>query len=298
MDFFKNIKPMLLNEEYKPFNDSEYLYELKFDGIRALIYVDKNEIIIKSRNNVILNKTFPELLNIKDIVKNKCIFDGEIVLMYEGVPSFSKIRERMSLKKSERIDYYKKNYPVTFVCFDILYENKNLIDLPLIKRKEILNKYKDNDYFVKSRVYDDGIKLFEFVKNNNLEGIVAKLKASEYIPNKRCNYWIKIKRMLEGIYFICGYKESDFVVSLLLGERKNNKYAYVSSVILSKKSKDFLLIKKCKICSNELIGFKDDSYIYIIPKYKCSVNYLEKTKNNHLRHAIFKKIINKSTKKG
>lgn len=297
MDFEK-IKPMLLSEKLEVFNDKKFLYELKFDGIRALILIDSEKIIIKSRNNIILNDKFPELLKIKNNIKKKCIFDGEIVLMHEGIPSFSKLRERMSLKKKDRINIFKENYPVTFVCFDILYENKSLIDLTLIERKKILDKYEDDDYFVKSRTYNDGIKLFKFVKNNNLEGIVAKLKTSKYIPNKRTDYWIKIKRTLEEEFYILGYKENDYVASLLLGEKHKNKFNYVSIVLISKKNKDFNLIKECKNTKNILNNFKDKTFTYIIPKYKCSVTYLERTKNNHLRHAVFNKITNKSTKKG
>ena len=76
---FEYLKPMLLSEENEPFNSDDYLYEVKFDGIRALIEIDKNKITIKSRNNTFLNNIFPELNNLKYITKKKCIFDGEII---------------------------------------------------------------------------------------------------------------------------------------------------------------------------------------------------------------------------
>lgn len=292
MDIFKNdkLRPMLLIEKTKPFNNKDYLYEIKFDGIRALIYIDKEKIQIKSRNGKIMNELYPELLNIKSITNNKCIFDGEIVLMDKGKPNFSKLLERNRLKNKNKINYYKENYPVTFVVFDILYENKSLIDLELINRKEILSKYNDNDYFIKSRVFDNGIKLFNIVKKNNLEGIVAKLKDSNYIPNKRTDNWIKIKNIKTDDYYICGYKEKDYVVILILGEKVNNKFIYIGKVTIGKKYKDYNLIKKCKQTNNYLTDFIDNSYVFINPKYICTIKYTKKTKNKHLRHPVFLKI--------
>ena len=290
----KSIKPMLLKEFKEPFNDKEYLYEIKFDGIRALIFVSKDEIIIKSRNGKILNDYFPELLNIKDNITKKCIFDGEIIVMEDNKPSFKKVQERLLIKNKRKIDYHIANNPSSFICFDILYENKNLTDLSLIKRKEILNKYKDTNIFIKSRVYDEGIKLFEIIKQSNLEGIVAKKKNSKYEINKRSINWLKIKNVKEDIFYICGYKEKNNIVSILLCDKN---YIYIGKIIIGKNSNEFNLIKKCKKINNRLKDFSDKSYTYIDFLYKCEVEYLEKTRNNHLRHPILKKII-KSTKKG
>ena len=288
----KNIKPMLLEETYKPFNDKNYIYELKFDGIRALIYVSKKDITIISRRGNILNKTFPELLEIKNNITNKCIFDGEIVLMEDSKPSFQKLQERMRLKNENKINYYKENYPVTFVCFDILYENKDLTKLPLIKRKEILSHYEDNNLFIKSKVVEDGIKLFNFVKKNNLEGIVAKLKTSEYIIGKRTKNWLKVKNIKEDDYIIGAYQEKEFVITLAMGKLINNQLHFISKVTIGKKHPDYQLIKLCKKTKNKFLDFNEEDYIYIEPKYTCTIIYLEKTKDGHLRHPVFKNIRN------
>lgn len=286
----KDIKPMLLHEENKPFDDENYLFEMKFDGIRALIYVSSEEIVIKNRKGFVVNDTFPELLEIKKYIKKECIFDGEIVLMQDDKPSFSKLQERALLKNKKRIEYFRNNYPVTFVCFDILYENKDLMNLPLINRKEILSKYDDNDLFVKSRVVDTkGKELFKFIKKNNLEGIVAKLKSSEYIPGIRTKEWIKIKNVHMEDFYICGYKDGEDVISVLLGEKVGKKYRFVSKVVVGKKRKDYKLIKSCSECKNYL-GEDYEDYIFIKPKYKCTIEFLERTNSNHLRHPVFRGI--------
>ena len=92
-DFLK-LNPMLLHEIDKPFNSEDYLYEIKFDGIRALILISNSKIIIKSRRGIILNDVYKELLSIKSISKDTCIFDGEIVILHEGKPAFSKLQEQ------------------------------------------------------------------------------------------------------------------------------------------------------------------------------------------------------------
>ena len=80
--------PMLLKSTKKPFNDKDYIFELKFDGIRTLIFVDKNNINIRNKRSDILNNRYPELISIKENVNKKVIFDGEIVTFIDGKPNF------------------------------------------------------------------------------------------------------------------------------------------------------------------------------------------------------------------
>ena len=125
-----------------------------------------------------------------------------------------------------------------FVCFDILYDGTLLINLSLEERKEILEKYEDNDIFIKSKyIKKDGKKLFNIVKKMNMEGIVAKKINSKYQINERSNDWLKIKNYQKGEFVVLGYinKENSYVISLLLGERLKGKLKYVGKVSLGKK---------------------------------------------------------------
>jgi len=288
---FLTLKPMLLKEIDKPFNDNNYFYELKFDGIRSLIYINKNEIIIKSRNNIILNDMYPELLEIKNIFNNECILDGEIILLDNNKPSFSKLQERIRLKNKNKIKEYSVNNPVTFVCFDILYKDKDLTNLPLIKRKEILNQYKDTNSFVKSVCYNDGLKLFDLIIKNDLEGIVAKRKDSIYTYNKRVNDWIKIKNFKEEKFYICGYSETkdSNLLSVILCEKMNDKYFCVGKMSYSNKNDYFDEIKNSKIINNYIENYNKNNTNYIKPIFKVKVSYIEKTKNGMLRQPFIKK---------
>ena len=264
--------------------ENKYLYEIKFDGIRALIYVNKNNISIRTRNNVDVTHLFLELHGIKNIVgRDTCIFDGEIVLFDKGRPSFSSLQKRLRIKNKDRIKAVSLDNPVQFVVFDIIYRNRDLTNKTLVERKKILDKYKDTDSFVKSKVYSDGEKLFTFVKKLELEGIVAKEKDSLYYVNKRSTVWIKLKNYQTDEFYIGGYVKNKTSYSLLLGEKKKNKLYYVGKIKVSN-NKD---ITK-EVLAKKKINNPFDNYesvgIFIEPNIKIIINYLEKTKSNMLRH--------------
>jgi len=290
----RDYTPMKLSEEDTPFDSPGFIFEIKFDGIRALIYAEPGKITIKNRNGFILNNYYPELLTIKDIVKEKCVFDGEIILMVNGNSSFNKLQERALLKDKNKINYFKENHPVTFVCYDILYEGKDITNLPLLKRKKILKKYRDTDYFIKTPyILERGIDLFNITKKHKLEGIVAKDKNSTYQINKRSKDWIKIKNWYDEEFFICGFieKEKGSLASLILGERKNNKIQYAGKVSIGKRNQEFIKIKKQRqLKRNYLTEFlSNDEFITLIePKLQCTVEFTEKTKAGRLRHPVFK----------
>lgn len=281
----RNFTPMLLKEIDKPFNSKKYYYELKYDGYRALIFVNKNEIYIQSRNENDITYLYPELSNIKKIVNKNVIFDGEIVIFENNKPSFNKISKRSKLKNKNIIKKESINNPVIFIAFDILYENKDLTNLPLIERKKILGKYQDTDFFIKSKVYlNNGIKLYNFVKRNNLEGIVIKDINGLYHINKRTSDFIKVKNIKSDNFFIAGYiNNNKYTSSLVLCEKYNNDYIYVGKVLISKKNniyKKILNIKKCK----NYLKIENNDITFIKPILSCKINYLERTKNGHLRN--------------
>ncbi len=286
----KNWSPMLLQEINKPFNSKDYIFELKFDGQRAIVFASPKEVIIKSRNYHDITYLYPELQSIKNLVNKNVIFDGEIVVFDNDKPSFQKLQERFRLKNKNTIKTYSEKMKVEFVCFDILYEDKDLTNLDLMQRKEILSKYKDNDVFIKNKYIDEkGIDLFKKVVKLDLEGIIAKKKDSKYIINDRNYNWIKIKNLKSENFYICGYneKKGSNVISLLLGEIKNNKYYFVGKVSMAKKRELYNKIKKLNVKKKSPFIDYNEEGNYITPKFKCKIKYLERTKSNHLRQPIF-----------
>lgn len=283
--------PMLLKEIKKPFDSNDYLFEVKFDGIRALIFVSPTELTIQSRNKKDITYLFPELKSISSIVDKKVIFDGEIVAFENGMNSFAKIQERIHLKKDEKIKIESFSNPVTFVVFDILYEDKDLTNLPLEYRKKYLNCYQDTDVFIKSKVINkEGKKLFKSVKKLGLEGIVAKAKWGKYHINKRTDDFIKIKNIQRDQFTIGGFeKKKNGILSLALGEFKNNSFHFVGKASIGKNHKLYNQILNKRLSKNYFCDFKENIN-YLKPDINCHVEYLERTKKNHLRHPIIKNI--------
>ena len=277
------LRPMLLEEVSKPFRDQDYLYEIKFDGIRAFIYVNKNEFKIISRNGNDLTKKYPELREIQSIVgKSNVIFDGEVIATRNGIPSFSLLQKRNRVKRVS--SDIMNDIPVYFIVFDILYDNVDLTNLSLDKRKKILGQYPDNSVFIKSRIYSDGLSLFKMVKKIGLEGIVAKKRKSIYLFGKRTSDWVKVKNIHVDNFIVHGYLEKTNTYSLLLGEYKNNKLKYVGKVSVNKSHEVMNTLKKMKKINNQFVNF-DEKATYIIPVKTVRIHYLERTKSDMLRHA-------------
>ena len=281
----KDIKPMLLGEVEEVFDSKEYLYEVKYDGIRVLVFVSKDKVVIRSRYGIDITGLFPEMKVLCKMVKGNVIFDGEIIMLDNNKVSFSKLQKRIHLKNKKTIEFLSKTNPVIFICFDVIYEGKDLINLSLLERKYVLSNYKDNDVFIKSTyVIGDGTKLFNAIKKLDMEGIVAKKINSKYLVNERSDNWLKIKNYKSGDFIILGYinKEESHVISLVLGEHLNKKIVYVGKVILGKKrnlADKILKMKKSKA----VVKIKDKDVIYIKPEIKCLIKYLERTENGLLR---------------
>lgn len=281
----KDIKPMLLGEVDEVFDSKEYLYEVKYDGIRVLVFVSKDKVVIRSRYGIDITGLFPEMKVLCKMVKGNVIFDGEIIMLDNNKVSFSKLQKRIHLKNKKTIEFLSKTNPVIFICFDVIYEGKDLINLSLLERKDVLSNYKDNDVFIKSTyVIGAGTKLFNAIKKLDMEGIVAKKINSKYLVNERSDNWLKIKNYKSGNFIILGYinKEESHVISLVLGEHLNKKIVYVGKVILGKKrnlADKILKMKKSKA----VVKIKDKDVIYIKPEIKCLIKYLERTENGLLR---------------
>ena len=287
----KILTPMLLTEEKEVFDSNNFLYELKYDGMRVLIYVSPNYIKIITRNKKDITNSFPELESIKKIVNSKCILDGEIICMDNGKISFSKLMNRLHTKNSYSINRLSVTNKATFVCFDIIYKDKDLTNLKLIERKKILNNIKDNDVFVKSfYVLKNGKKLFKSIKDMNMEGIVCKDINSKYEVGTRSKSWIKIKNFKIEKFYIGGFSYNNTnVFSVYLGEYKNKHLCYVGKVFISKKNNLFDILKNNIVSNNPFYDYNNDKIKFVKVNKTIEVKYIERTSTNHLRQPFYYK---------
>ena len=218
----KNISPMLLYET-QPFDDKDYIYELKLDGIRCLAYIDAKSVNLRNKRNKDVTAIYPELAEMNKCVKKRVILDGELVVLdKDGKPDFYALQRRSLMADSFKIGLSARNAPVQFVAYDIIYfDGQDLTDKPLTERKAILSKAVKEGYnlSVSRYIEEMGTAFFEIAKAQELEGIVAKRKGGLYHIGKRTRDWLKIKVMQDEDLLVLGYQpdEDGKVKDLILG---------------------------------------------------------------------------------
>lgn len=268
-------------------SNKNYIFEPKLDGYRAIAYINK-DINLISRNNLNLNSKFPELLNFRKNIKAKsCILDGEIVALDKNnVPDFSLLQ---------------RGNKTAYIVFDILMKDgKILTDLPLIERKKILNQTVKNGTKIEKNLFTkDGKDLWKVMIEKNYEGVMAKLENSKYYPGSRSKVWLKIKKLNTTDCIIIGYSESPrrTISSLLLGlYDSNKKLQYIGKVgtgftqeTLDNLEEKFKKLETTKSPTAEKIKSREILH-WLKPKLVCEVAFLEFTKDNHLRHSVFKRL--------
>jgi len=206
------IHPMLATLVDEPFDDSEWLFEIKWDGYRATAFIEADRVRLASRNQNDLTKAYPELQGIAQHVRARtAILDGEIVALDEqGRPSFSLMQQRTGVGEGgRRIRRTRDDIPVVYYVFDLLYlDGYNLMRVDLEKRKELLASIlAPGDCLRLSEHYvGRGIDVFNAAAKQGLEGIVAKQRRSCYEP-KRSREWLKIKITRRQECVIGGYTD-------------------------------------------------------------------------------------------
>jgi ATP-dependent DNA ligase len=203
----KEISPMLIASEAAPFDDPDWQFELKLDGERCLAWLSPEGTELRNKRHVLMNLKVPELCNLHKQARGRCILDGELFVMHNGAPDFSRIQKRSLLTNPFKISLEAKQNPATFCAFDMLFYDKNdLTGLPLHERRRILEtSFHENESFALSRVVmEQGAALFQLAKERGLEGVVAKRRDSVYQPGKRTRDWLKIKNLLDDDFVITG----------------------------------------------------------------------------------------------
>lgn len=301
MDIFesKNIKPMLISEMQDAFDSKEYIYELKLDGERCIAYLDSDNTELRNKRNVKMLPKVPELSNIHEQAKVRCILDGELIVIKDGKPDFFEIQRRSLMSNSFRIQLAASKFPATFTAFDILYyEDHEVTSLPLMQRKKLLEKaVKENERIAISRYIEEkGVAFYQLAEQNQLEGIVAKKKESKYYLDKRTKDWIKIKNLQDDDFVVCGYilKENN-VISIVLGKYSGKQLVYKGHVTLGVSTSDFNKIKSIpRTSAHPFIDLPsgNENAIWVSPELVCTVKFMMKTANDSMRQPVFKGLRN------
>ncbi len=219
------IHPMLATAIEKPFDSIEWLFEIKWDGYRAVAFIDGGQVRLVSRNQNDLSAQFPELSPLPKFVKAKrAILDGEVVALDDqGRPSFSLMQQRTGFRPGKSRLPRREGVPVIYYAFDLLYlDGFDLRRVPLEQRKQVLAEHiTPSDILHFSDHYPEkGLALFEAAAQKGLEGILAKKRNSLY-DETRSRDWLKIKITQRQECVIGGYTDPEgsreYFGSLVLG---------------------------------------------------------------------------------
>ena len=232
-----DVKPMLTTLVDGPFDDPKWLFELKWDGYRAIAEVDAGGVVLTSRRGNDLTPQFREMEDLVHAFRSlPVVVDGELcVLDDKGRPDFQALQSRE--KPETRGRTRRSPSPVTFVVFDVLYaDGRDVRDLPLEERKELLEKLivpKHGVMFSK-HVVGAGEKLFAQAERNGLEGIIGKVRSSPYRSGVRSREWVKIKAKRRQEFVIGGWTEPrgsrKGFGALLLGVYEQGEFVYSGHV--------------------------------------------------------------------
>lgn len=295
------IKPMLASLSKQPFNDKDWIYEIKWDGYRAVSEINKKEVKFYSRNGIDFKDRFPVIFKALSKMEHPCILDGEVVLLNsKGLPDFQKLQNYES----------HLDLPLIYYVFDILsLEGKNLKELPLIDRKQLLKKLLEDNELIRycDHIEEHGMAFLEEAKEKGLEGIIAKEKNSNYTENVRSKQWLKLKNIQSTEVVIVGYTEPN-------GARNN----FGSLVLATPQAKGWLyrghvgtgfsdnllasLFKKMKPLISKKSPFKEKVAVngkvtWLKPKLVADISYTEITKDKVFRHPVFIRLRDEKTSK-
>ncbi len=289
---------MLASLERHPFDSPNYLYELKWDGIRALATVQGGRTTLTDRNGRDITHVFPELAQIKLQGKHSgTVLDGEIVCLdKEGRPSFQLLRERLISPNSR-----SRSIHTNYIVFDVLYvDGAPVMNEPLHRRKTRLHQLLSSSELVQPCAYieREGEAFFHATCQLGLEGIVAKEKSSVYSPGKRSSAWLKIKRWRECEFAIGGYafggQRGELFASLLLGlYNKQGLLEYVGSVGAgftkpqAKQVYKSLTGRHTEVCPFNVLPSMQKFLFWCKPELVCQVQYGEFSTDGKLRYPVY-----------
>ncbi|HEV2754821.1 MAG TPA: non-homologous end-joining DNA ligase [Actinomycetota bacterium] len=310
-DPLPELSPMLATLVEEPFDSEDWIFELKWDGVRSLaVCSDETALISRNRNDITF--CYPELQDLHTrLVCLDAIVDGEIVAMSGGRPSFEKLQSRINLQNPRDIEQAVKTIPVTYVVYDLLYlDGKSVMERPLDERKEMLDALAvpSERVQVSHCSPGEGVALFEFARANRIEGIVAKKSSSVYRPGKRSRDWQKVKTTWEADVVVGGWSKgegnrSSTFGSLLVGAYSDEGLCFLGSVGtgFSDKTLDEILPLLRDLASSSCPFAEDPSGLrggrwgkvlkdpqWVEPSLVARVEFRELTAGNKLRAASFK----------
>src|ERR1700730_7108985 len=293
------LEPMLATLGDHPFSDPNWLFEIKWDGVRALARIENGALALRSRNSIDITKRYPELASLPDaLAARQAILDGEIVALdAQGHSDFELLQERMHVRAPS--ESLVTQIRVVYFAFDLLYcDGYDLREAPLLERKQLLQRllYTSERFRYADHQLEHGKELFALAEQNGLEGIVAKRTDCPYISD-RSPYWVKLKSTKTVDAVVGGWTEARTPAlpfgSLLLGLYQGKKLRFIGHVgsgFDAKKLKE--LSSRLKELAAPASPFDavpetNEKPSWVSPALVARVKFSGWTQEHSLRHPVF-----------
>jgi bifunctional non-homologous end joining protein LigD len=285
------IQPMLATLVKKPFDHPDWLFEVKWDGYRAIAEIRDGRVSLYSRNQISLNQKFSPITESLEKFGFDAVLDGEIVVVDDqGQPHFQLLQNYQRAEDGHLLYY----------VFDLLFfDGHDLTTLPLLKRKELLKKVLPAGKYLKfsDHVWKEGVLFFQVVKQKGLEGIVAKHSQSPYLIGRRTRQWLKIKTQLAQEGVIAGFTAPrKYFGSLVLGVYEGGKLIYIGhsgggfSAANLKNIYERLQPLIQNDCPFKLEPPADTPVTWVKPELVCEVAFAGWTEDGLMRHPVFARL--------
>lgn len=287
------LEPMLAETIDKPFNKTDWLFEIKYDGYRTIAVIKDKNVNLFSRNRLSYNNKFKIIAEeLKNLIHD-AVLDGEIVIEDDTGRSDFQLLQNYQKTGKGILKYF---------VFDILNLNGNdTRSLTLIERKELvkmlMDKHKLTNVLYSEHILEQGKQFFEVAKSKNLEGIVAKATDSPYRSGKRSSEWLKIKITQQEEAIIAGITEPkgarNYFGAVLLAQYDGNHLRYIGNCGTGF-DEDTLkeLHSKFRLLFTDTSPFKEKIKLigkvqWLKPEIVCQVKFSEWTEDGHLRHPVY-----------
>lgn len=289
-------KPMLATLTDGIKDNPDWIYEMKYDGYRAITQISDGKAEIQSRNGNSFNTQYKTIADELTTITDDVILDGEIIIEDEdGISDFQLLQNYTTTKKGV-LRYY---------IFDILFLNGHRVtDLPLLQRKELLasffSKYQFKNIIESDFITEKGEALFNKLSKAGYEGIIAKNGQSLYNPGKRSDAWLKVKSHMAQEALICGYtapqNSRKYFGSLVLGMYENDKLIYIGNcgtgftdATLKELHTQFskLETKLCPFTAVPVLYGQKGKITWLEPELVGNITFSEWTEDKHMRHPVF-----------
>jgi bifunctional non-homologous end joining protein LigD len=296
----KIIAPMLAEiGRGAPPGTGDWIYEIKWDGVRALCFIDGGKLRLAARSAHAIDKQYPELSILPHQVSaRQAILDGEIVALdAHGKPRFDLLQRRINVAEASAIARLSRNHPVAFIAFDLLYlDGADLRRSPLIERKKLLKDVLRPNELVRYSEHftGNGAEILEAVRRQGLEGVVAKRPGSVY-ESRRSSNWVKWKVVDTASLVICGFTEGerDRFGALVLGiyNRGQLKWAGNVGTGFDRKMLETAYAKLAPLVTEQSPLGPEKGFprkvTWVRPELVCEVKYANWTEDGKLRAPVF-----------